>query len=169
MEEVFIYILLGAALAVIIFGIGWLLLHRQPAGTDYPLRMAGPDFTEHAGFRMVQLPRDSIIKLDSSWAKSGRVGEMRFVIEPEWTATLRVGRTGCDLGLDEFESNYDGRATLNFEGIRVLHQQNPGGEALLQWSRQGFDYCLHFPETEQGMAAGLADDFVLETLMETSG
>lgn len=169
MEEMILYTLLGAAVTIALVSVSWLLYHRTapaPAPT-YPLQLAGPDFTEHGGFRLAQLPGDEIIRTESCWARDGRAGEVRFTIEPAWNATLRVGRTGCDLGLEEYESRYDARSTLHFEGISVLHQHNPGGEALLLWSRQGYDYALHFPETEQGLAAGLADDFVLECIAET--
>lgn len=169
MEEMILFTLLGAAVTAALAALAWLLLRRDTSAPApaYPLQLAAPDFTEHGGFRMVQLPTDEIIRAESSWARDGRVGEIRFTVEPAWPATLRVGRTGCDLGLEEYESCYDARTTLHFEGISVLHQHNPGGEALLLWSRQGYDYALHFPETEQGLAAGLADDFVLECIAQT--
>ena len=170
MEQMFVYILLGAALTAAAVGFSRLFACRQMQGSirTYPYQLSGPDFSETAGFRVVQLPSDTIIALESSWALDSRVGELRFIIEPEWPATLRIGRSGTDLGLGEYSAVYDISSNLTFEGITVLLQQTAGGESLAQWSREGYDYALHFQEGEITLAGGVLDDFVAEIVAETA-
>ena len=170
MEQMFVYTLLGAAFTAAAVGLGRLFACRTVQGPirTYPYQLPGPDFSETAGFRVVQLPSDEIIALESSWALDSRVGEMRFVIEPEWPATLRIGRSGTDLGLGEYSAVYDISSNLTFEGITVLLQQTAGGESLAQWSREGYDYALHFQEGEITLAGGVVDDFVSEIIAETA-
>ena len=151
-------------------GLGRLFACRTVQGPirTYPYQLPGPDFSETAGFRVVQLPSDTIIALESSWALDSRAGELRFIIEPEWPATLRIGRSGTDLGLGEYSAVYDISSNLTFEGITVLLQQTADGESLAQWSREGYDYALHFQEGEITLAGGLVDDFVSEIIAETA-
>ena len=168
-EAVFLAILLGTALVVAAAAVPYLVtaFRRRPTAAD-KTEVLSPDFSESAGFRVIHLPDDPIITLQSSWLLHGRIGELIFGIEPRWTAVLRIGRAGSDLETAELMQNYEQRETLKLQGISVQFFQSPGRAALLLWRREGFDYALYYPETERGLASGLADDFVLGVVTESA-
>lgn len=122
-----------------------------------------PDFTNYAGFKVTDLPGDEILRLEKVWLIGRRVAQLEFLIDPEWAAILRIARKGVSLRLKDFQQAYEQRAVTYEDGVRVLVQQNPGGEAMLTWSKDGFDYALFFERAQMGLVGGMLDDFVRET------
>lgn len=121
-----------------------------------------PDFTKYAGFKVTDLPGDEIIQLENTYLLGRKVAQLEFLIDPDWVAILRIGRKGADLRLKDFQTSYEQRTVTYEDGVRVVTQQNPGEEALITWSKDGFDYALYFDRTEMGLAGGMLDDFVHE-------
>ena len=93
-----------------------------------------PDFTNYAGFKVTSLPGDEIVRLESVYLIGRKVAQLEFVIDPEWKAILRIARKGVPLRLEEFQQNYEQRTVTYEDGVRVVVQQNPGGEALMTWT-----------------------------------
>ena len=122
-----------------------------------------PDFTNYAGFKVTSLPGDEIVRLESVYLIGRKVAQLEFVIDPEWKAILRIARKGVPLRLEEFQQNYEQRTVTYEDGVRVVVQQNPGGEALMTWTKDEFDYSLYFERTQMGLVGGMLDDFVRET------
>ena len=122
-----------------------------------------PDFTNYAGFKVISLPGDEIVRLAHTALLGRRVAQLEFVIDPEWKAILRIARKGVPLRLEEFQQNYEQRTVTYEDGVRVVVQQNPGGEALMTWTKDEFDYSLYFERTQMGLVGGMLDDFVRET------
>lgn len=122
-----------------------------------------PDFTNYAGFKVTDLPGDEIVRLERVYLIGRKVAQLEFMIDPEWRAVLRIARKDVSLRLGDFQQNYEQRNVIYEDGVRVLVQQSPGGEALLTWSKDGFDYALFFERTEMGLVGGMLDDFVKET------
>ncbi|WP_418665988.1 hypothetical protein [Allofournierella sp.] len=122
-----------------------------------------PDFTNYAGFKVTNLPGDEIVRLESVYLIGRKVAQLEFVIDPEWKAILRIARKGVPLRLEEFQQNYEQRTVTYEDGVRVVVQQNPGGEALMTWTKDEFDYALYFERTQMGLVGGMLDDFVRET------
>lgn len=122
-----------------------------------------PDFTNYAGFKVTSLPGDEIVRLESVYLIGRKVAQLEFVIDPEWKAILRIARKGVPLRLEEFQQNYEQRTVTYEDGVRVVVQQNPGGETLMTWTKDEFDYSLYFERTQMGLVGGMLDDFVRET------
>ena len=122
-----------------------------------------PEFPKSAGFKVTSLPGDEIVRLEHTELLGRRVAQLEFVIDPEWKAILRIARKGVPLRLEEFQQNYEQRTVTYEDGVRVVVQQNPGGEALMTWTKDEFDYSLYFERTQMGLVGGMLDDFVRET------
>lgn len=126
-------------------------------------RFDKPDFTNYAGFKVTGLPGDEIVRLEHTELLGRKVAQLEFVVDPEWKAVLRIARKGVSLRLEEFQQNYEQRTVTYEDGVRVVVQQNPGGEALMTWTKDEFDYSLYFERTQMGLVGGMLDDFVRET------
>ena len=129
-----------------------------------PIPYTYPDFSDRSDFRADTLPTENIIDYQSAYLNPGEVGELRFLIEPDWVAILRVVPQGRELNLNGFENAFQEQVRhVQTDGKDVLLFNNPNGAALALWSKNGFDYALYFERTEMGLFTGSADLFIEQT------
>lgn len=147
-----------------LYGIWRGLLQAGPKRRYY----AQPDFSDWAGFSVTGLPTDEIVSLTGSWLLAGGVAELLFRVQPGWELLLRVAQEGRSLRLDEFDGQYESFQAVNYDGVRVMLSQTPGGAGLATWKRDGFTYALFLPKGEMGLLAGTAIGFVRQTVTEAS-
>ena len=95
------------------------------------------------------------------------IGHIEFVIDPGWTAVLRVAAHEGDLRLRDFgTTDYDQLTVRQVDGIRTELRQEQSGEALACWQRDGFSYALYLPDAEMGLAGSMMECFVRECRSE---
>lgn len=157
--------ILGAIIALaVIYGVWRGLLQAGPWRRYY----AQPDFSDWAGFQVSSLPNDELIALTGSWLLAGGVAELFFQVQPNWKIVMRVAKEGRSLRLDEFDGQYESFQAVNYDGVRVMLSQTPGGAGLATWKRDGFTFAIYLPQGEMGLLAGTAIGFVRQTVAEST-
>ena len=161
--------LIVAVCAAIIFTAGaaflWSMVQDRHAGEKIPFDH--PDFSQHAGFAVVHLPEKDFLSMGDIYLLGRSIGHIEFVIDPGWTAVLRVAAHEGNLRLSDFgTTDYDQLTVRQVDGIRTELRQEQSGEALACWQRDGFSYALYLPDAEMGLAGSMMECFVRECRSE---
>lgn len=130
-----------------------------------------PDFSDVSDFKVTRLPEEvrNFVTYKQARLRPGEVGELEFVIDPDYKAVLRVAPSSRGIDLSDWPSVYDSQSTrLSVDGTQVTYYDNQGGESLALWSKDGFDYALYIEQTEMGLFNGVTEELVDHVASEFS-
>lgn len=122
-----------------------------------------PDFTDVSDFKVTRLPEEvrNFVTYKQARLRPGEVGELDFIIDPDYKAVLRVAPSSRGIDISDWPSIYDSQSTrLSVDGTEVTYYDNQGGESLALWSKDGFDYALFIEQTEMGLFNGATEELV---------
>lgn len=122
-----------------------------------------PDFTDVSDFKVTRLPEEvrNYLTYKQARLRPGEVGELDFIIDPDYKAVLRVAPSSRGIDISDWPSIYDSQSTrLSVDGTEVTYYDNQGGESLALWSKDGFDYALFIEQTEMGLFNGATEQLV---------
>lgn len=130
-----------------------------------------PDFTDVSDFKVTRLPEEvrNFVTYKQARLRPGEVGELDFIIDPDYKAVLRVAPSSRGIDISDWPSIYDSQSTrLSVDGTEVTYYDNQGGESLALWSKDGFDYALFIEQTEMGLFNGATEELVDSITSELS-
>ncbi len=138
---------------------------EQPPGeTEFRVEYDTPDFSEKAGFQIIQYPDHEIAEPSRNWLINNDTAEIEYNIVPGNSLQLRVAETDQLRIPEEYTIEpYESVSEYEIDGIQVKQYQSPGRRGMVTWSNNGFDYVIVAPDPEMNLLSGMADDFVRNT------
>lgn len=163
----FLFWMLLLAVGVVLLLYYWYQRSEQKTDVEVHRPYDEADFSDRAGFAIVEYPDNEIMIPVEYWLVDDATGKITYNVVPDNYVELRAAPVGqLSIPAEYRQEAYDSVTQYEIDGITVTQSHSPGSKGMLSWQREEFDYTILAAEPEMTLLGGISDEFVTKTRAE---